>query len=86
MAAGIGAGEMKPSMMPAITRNTATPIIKRTASLPRLLSASARDKSPGTSSAVPINKPAPPAMKIHDSSITPWPTMKVSRSLPKPAR
>ena len=42
--------------------------------------------SPGMTNALPINKPAPPAMKMHDNSITPWATIKVTRSLPKPAR
>ena len=85
MDAGIGAGEMKPSMIPASTNKSATPIIKRTASLPLLFKASARDKSPGINNALPINNPAPPAMKMHDSSTTPCPTMNVTRSFPKPA-
>ena len=77
--------EMNPSIVPATTSKIATPIINRTASMPRVLSASARVKFPGMSIALPINNPAPPAMKIHDNSTTPWPTMNVTRSFPKPA-
>jgi len=85
MRGSIGAGETNPSMIAATTSSIATPIIKRTASMPRTRNASARVRSPGMIIALPTSNPAPPEMKMHDYSITPWPTMYVTKSFPKPA-
>ena len=67
----IGAGEMNPSIIPATTSSGIQPTIRRTASIPRDFNASPRVISPGITRAVPINNPAPPAMKMQDNSITP---------------
>src|ERR1043165_4263652 len=59
----IGTGEMNPSIVPASTRRIATPIINRTASIPRVLSASARVKFPG------MAKPGVVSQRQHRSDV-----------------
>src|SRR6266567_4298079 len=58
-------------MIPATTSNTEAPTANRTASMPRAFKASARERFPGISMAVPIKSPPPPAMKQQETSITP---------------
>src|SRR6266496_337906 len=62
MAGLIAAGEINPSIVPATTSSGTQPPTNLTASSPRDLRASARDRSPGRRTEVPIRMPAPPAI------------------------
>ena len=68
---GRAEGEIKPSMMPAMTSRMAQPIMMSIASRPAWAMASRRRMSPGAIMECPNRKPAPPATQMTDSSTGP---------------